>query len=190
MHGRVYLACSVKLQAYDMTENMNDKDTQLIMINGTSCSGKTSVAHYLKGELTAEFKYFSWDSFLELLPQDKTATDEDKADLVQLFINKATAELDQGHRLIMDIVCVPAKTYSRLMEAFNEYAALTVRLHAPEDVLERREAARPDRQNGQAKAQHHQMYEVEDHPTYDIEANSADLSTPEIGQMIMRKLQP
>jgi chloramphenicol 3-O phosphotransferase len=162
--------------------------SQLIILNGTSCSGKSTLAEHLTDKISGGASHFTWDSFLELLPSDKTATDEEKSDLVKLFTKKACERLDNGENLILDIVCVPANTFERLLNEFNAYAPLTIRVRASVPTLRAREALRPDRTNGQAENQNRDMYENENHPPYAIELDSTALSVEQEAQIILKKL--
>ena len=165
------------------------KKSFLIIINGTSCAGKTSAAKYIQQELPNDFSYLSWDEFRENLQFDPSLNDEDKKDLVAAFNRKACEIMDSEKNLILDIVCVPGKTFERLLRAFSAYELLTVRMRASVETLNARERVRENRENGQAEEQHMQMYFDEKHPAYDLEIDSTHNTTAEIGQTIIKKLQ-
>ncbi len=162
---------------------------QLIILNGTSCVGKSSAAVYLRDNTKAEFEHIEWDSFLEKLPADRKPTEEERKDLVGLFTRHACEKLANGHSLILDIVCVPAGTFERLMNDFDAFDPLTVRIQATPATLTERELEREGKGYlGQAQEQHFKMHDTEQHPEYDLELDSTNLSVTDIGQTIIRHL--
>lgn len=62
-------------------------------------------------------------------------------------------------------------------------------MRASIEELERRELSRADRMNGQAKAQHIEMFHKQSHPKYDLEIDSTRLNPEEITQLILNGLQ-
>lgn len=169
-----------------MLHNMKNK---LIVINGTSCAGKSSVARRLVDRMGKCFVHFTWDSFLERLPSNKLITDEEKKDLFQCFVKEVRTQLDNGQGLILDIVCVPASTFQRLLDSLQDYDPFTVRIRASVDVLKDRESKRKDRRNGQAEEQHIEMYSKQLHPKYDLEVNSTHLDIDGVTQIITNKIR-
>ena len=166
---------------------MKQQELQLIIINGTSCAGKSSAVLYVRDNLKRDFTHFTWDSFRDRLLADKSVSAKN-LDLVKLFTNEACARLDNGENLILDIVCIPGPTSQRIFDAFNAYTSLMVRMRASIEVLRERELLRPDRRNGQAEEQHLQMYGQEVHPEYDVELNSTVLTIEQIGDVIVNKV--
>ncbi len=163
--------------------------SKIILINGTSCTGKSSVSKLLNSHYGDSFIYLTWDSFLERINAKETITDADKKDLVSVFIREVSAQAKAGDNLILDIVCVPSSTFERLVQAFKEFDLYKIRMRASVEELERRELARPDRKDGQAKTQHIQMFYKYTHPEYDLEIDSTDLSPQEITKHILRELE-
>ncbi len=160
----------------------------VILINGTSCSGKSSTAKFLRHNLDGEYHHIAWDDYVERVKQDSKITDEEKKDLFQLFLKQTCEKLDAGENLILDVVCVPTNTLQTLLDTYAPYNLYTVYIEAPPHILRERELPRQNRTNGQAEEQYNQIHNEENHPPYDIVFDSYDFSTREIGTAIIRDL--
>ena len=170
---------------------MSKPKPQIIIMNGTSSAGKSSAAIYIRDNIDDSFLHFQWDDFLKALPDNKKATDEDKKKLPALFQKAANEYLSNDQSLILDIVCVPGKTFEELVDTFSEYDPLTVRIRATPDILNEREKERGDRHIGLANEQHRIMYEggeKEKHPEYGLELDSSQLSPEQLARAIIHKL--
>ena len=162
---------------------------KLLIINGTSCAGKSSAATYIADNTPYNFAHVSWDSFLDMLPADETISDDQNKDLVQRFLDHTCDRLSHGENLILDVVCIPTDTWQRLQTSYAPYTPFTVLLSSSPTQLRAREEKREDRKNGQAEAQHQALFEQEDHPPYDIHIDTGLCSVTETGQMIISSFQ-
>ena len=155
---------------------------QIIILNGTSSAGKTSVAKYISDQTDQQFYHLQWDTFLKTLP-------DDKKDLSVLFRQAAHDILNKGQDVIMDVVCVPAQTFDDLVASFSKHATTTIQLKASPEVLKEREQTRfgtdEERTIGMAGKQYDTMYNQENHSPYDLEFDSGSMSTQEMGDIIM-----
>ncbi len=167
---------------------MTQKPT-LIILNGTSSAGKSSVANYIVSKKSYKFTCLSWDDFTELIPENERKTDEHKRKLTVLYRKPAYKLLENAQNVIMDIVCIPSKTFKELVSDFSAYNVITVRLKASTETLAIREVKREeDRLKGMAAEQFYTMYSQEQHPPYDLEFDSEVLSSEEIGDIILQNL--
>jgi len=81
----------------------------VILLNGTSSSGKTTIAELLQKRLSSNWVIESIDGFLEALPaiqQAKTKNELQKLvfDAIPMFHRKILSEVDLGRRVIVDHV--------------------------------------------------------------------------------------
>ena len=167
---------------------MEAQKPQIVIINGTSSAGKSSTAEYICKNTEDNFLHFQWDTFLKQLPENTTLTSEETKDLSTAFRKAACEHLSNGQSLILDVVCVPGEVFKELVDTFSLHNPITVRIKASPDTLKEREIERGDRKTGLALSQHNAMYEIEQHPEYDLELDSTSTSVEELGQAIMNQL--
>lgn len=161
----------------------------IIILNGTSSSGKTSLAKELLKKLADRYFFFSVDNFLEnSMPQDINMEIED--DLI--LLDKAISGFNQSFKaiannipyIIIDHVLQKESWYLELTSALKDQSTLFVHVTAPLEVIEKREATRNDRAPGTAKAQYEQISNY----NYDFVVDTS-LNTPEEGaRLIINKL--
>jgi chloramphenicol 3-O phosphotransferase len=161
---------------------------KIILINGTSSSGKTSIVRALQDRLAEPYLEAGLDKFIWMLPRrylDRPLSD----DVLGLAVTAGAA----GHRLvagmhrtilalsqaglnvIADHVLVEPAWVAECARLFSEPPALLVGVRCPLAVLEERERSRKDRTLGQARAQ---FEAVHAHGLYDVEVDTS-VSTPD-----------
>lgn len=175
----------------------------LIFINGTTSSGKTSLAKALQAQLTRPYCHTGIDQAFAMLPDrlHKTAEgfyfDRDERDLVRLNIGPIGLKCLKAHHrsvaamarsgidLIADEVVLTHDLRRDWMEVLADVQTFFVGVHCELEELERREVTRGDRMIGQARGQfeivHHEM-------RYDIEVDSTQKSPSELALQIIRQL--
>jgi chloramphenicol 3-O phosphotransferase len=164
----------------------------LIILNGTSSSGKSSILTHLQRLLT-DAKTPAWhdgpwlnagiDKFIFMLPGsylNRPLWDEvlGKADHAgaqghRLFsgMHHALAALArQGNHLLVDHVLVEPRWVDECARLFADLPAYLIGIHCPLDVLEARERDRKDRTLGQARLQFDRVHQ---HGVYDLEIDSS-----------------
>lgn len=164
----------------------------LIFLNGTTSSGKTSIARALQDQLVRPYCVTGIDDAFAMLPNrlhnnpDGFFFDRDKRDLVRLnFGPTGLACLKAHHRSVaamalsgIDLICDEVILTEELRRDWQEVLSgvetAFVGVHCSLEELEHREIMRGDRVIGQARGQfdivHLRM-------RYDIEVNST-LKTP------------
>jgi chloramphenicol 3-O phosphotransferase len=178
---------------------------KLILINGTSSAGKTSLAQALQRKLEPPFYRASIDTFVHNMldwPRDvvidppegtwhdgfslRTLDDSGQRMMVltagtraQRFLTGMRAAIatfvKTGNSLIFDDVLYHPAFLRDYLRAFEGVEVWFVGLRCPLDVLEQRERARGDRMVGHARG-HYDL--VHQHGLYDIEIDTAQ-ETPE-----------
>jgi chloramphenicol 3-O phosphotransferase len=161
---------------------------KIIILNGTSSAGKTSIARALQDRLADPYLEVGLDKFIWMLPRrylDRPLWD----DVLGLNVtagatghwlvagmHRTIATLSAaGIHVIADHVLVEPAWLLECVRLFCDPPALLVGVRCPLAVIEERERARKDRTLGQARAQ---FEAVHAHGLYDVEVDTS-VSTPE-----------
>ena len=171
----------------------------IILVNGTSSSGKTSIVRALQDMLEEPFLDAGIDKFIWMLPRrylDRPLWDE--------VLGLATRAGPVGHRLMSGMhhtiaalsragnnvvahhVLVEPAWLRECVRLFSELPALFVGVRCSLDVLEQREAARKDRTLGQARAQFDLVHA---HGLYDLEVDTVASSAEACARQIRGYLE-
>lgn len=137
---------------------------KIIILNGTSSAGKTSIAKALQKQMHDCYLHFQMDVFWEMVPEHIEANSENFPYLKESIIDSAYALAKKNHNLIMDIVFMPEQLKS-LKEKLKEFEILTFAITASLEVTEQRERQRKDRKNGLARSQYDHIHK---NTSYDL----------------------
>lgn len=173
---------------------MADNPGKIIIINGTSSSGKTSILEGIQKHFEEPYLNAGIDKFIWMLPErylDRPLWD----DVLGLAISAGA----MGHRLfsgmhhaiyhlaksglniVADHVMVEECWVQECAQLFAGLPAYLIGVHCPLEVLEKREKARKNRTLGQAKAQ---FPIVHRHLIYDFEVDTSKHSPKECVALI------
>lgn len=165
----------------------------VIVLNGTSSSGKTSIARAFQELAPRTFLNFSIDSILSTLPRsaiERIASSDDISDLrvpelVRAFYACVRELLALGHDLIIDHA-VTAQYHAELLRAAIEgHDVLLVGLDCPPEVLRQRERERGDRRAGMAEQQH---VHIHSRLQYDLFLDTSTMSPQDAAARIVEVL--
>jgi chloramphenicol 3-O phosphotransferase len=139
----------------------------VVVLNGTSSSGKTSIARAFQEIAPSVFLNFSIDSILLALPASAIArlqASTDIADvgyprLVQAFYACVRQLADLGHDLVIDHAVISQAEAEMLLAATHSHRIFKVGLDCPLNVLTEREQQRGDRRIGLAAAQFDRIHQ-------------------------------
>ncbi len=160
---------------------------KLILLNGTSSAGKSSIVKCLQEKLQKPYLDMGLDKFLYMLPGqymkqplwkdvwDHTSAGELGNRLMSGMHHSMRAMIDRGNLVLADHVLIEKNWVSELAELFHDQSAYFIGIHCPLDVIEKREIDRKDRTLGSARLQFpvvHQWCE------YDLSIDSS-ITTPE-----------
>lgn len=175
----------------------SNKNVTVILLNGTSSAGKTSIAKALQKIMDAPYLHVPVDSFGEMSPgPDKLG--EPGSPLWQSVFNRVlsgfhhsvAALANTGSDLIIDhLLLQGVEPYNWLEECLDQIAPFTVYLvgvHCPLEELRRREMARGDRGIGLAERQFSQVHQ---HGIYDLEVDTSLLSAEECALQIKKRVE-
>lgn len=178
---------------------------RIILLNGASSAGKTSIARALQNAMEPVWHYVSLDHFLEMLTVRCFGVDTPDSDpsaqwfrwrpyadergtayviepgplgdrhIFEVMHPAIRAIAASGRDVIVDDVLLTRGWLLDYLSALEGVATWFVKVHCPLDVLEARERERGDRNIGQARGQHARIHEG---LVYDLELDTS-LLTPE-----------
>jgi chloramphenicol 3-O phosphotransferase len=184
------------------------KPGTVIIINGTSSSGKTSIVKAFQDLATEPYLEMGIDKFLWMLPWrylntaqwSEVITYKHHADgtiaevhateygnrLVSGMHHGIRKMAMQGINVIADHVFHEEGWMRECAELLHDLPAYLVGIRCPLEVLEEREKSRKNRTLGQARA----LYDVvHAHCTYDLEVDTSKQSAEECAQAILDHMQ-
>lgn len=131
----------------------------VIILNGASSSGKSTIARAAQTLLPTAFWHYSIDHLLQagILPQPRIDSGEFswtelRPGFFEGFHRSIPALVEAGNNLIVEHIIETREWMDRLALLLDGYDVFMVGVHCPLDELERREVARGDRRIGEAKA--------------------------------------
>lgn len=162
----------------------------IILLNGVSSAGKTSIANVLQRTLDQPYLRVSIDDFENMLPdryrEGGAFTWETLFPKMLMGFHRSIAALaGVGNNLIGDHVMVYREGWaSSLMDCVTilaPYSVYFVGVHCPLEELKRREEARGDRFTGTAERQFPRVHR---HNLYDVEVDTSQASPETCAEQI------
>lgn len=159
----------------------------IVFLNGTSSSGKTSIAAELLRLLEPSYFHMSIDAFSAMCDGDRV-TKLDAPELSEFLhrmragFHRAVAGMARaGNDVIVDHLLSEPWRLQDCLEVMEGLDVVLVGVQCPSDELDRRERARGDRAVGQGAAQ---RLSVHQHGLYDFEVDTGTLSPRESAEAI------
>jgi chloramphenicol 3-O phosphotransferase len=151
---------------------------KIILLNGASSSGKSTLARALQDKLEEPFWHYSIDHLIaaKILPsarvkQGDFVWSEMRPAFFEGFHHALPAFAEAGNNLIVEHIVETSEWMMRLLHLLRHLDVFFVGVHCPLPELERRERERGDRKIGEAKAD----YEItHTFCTYDFEVDSTE----------------
>ncbi|WP_371672926.1 chloramphenicol phosphotransferase CPT family protein [Streptomyces sp. NBC_00289] len=149
----------------------------VVFLNGTSSSGKSSIAGELLRMLDEPYFHMPVDAFHAM--RSRTEIPPDRLDAVlhrtwQGFHRAVAGMAAAGNNVVMDHVLSAEWRLTDCLSLFVPQDVVLVGVHCPLEELERRERERADRPSGLAVRQ---LRQVHSHGVYDVECDTSR-STP------------
>lgn len=170
------------------------KSGTIIILNGASSSGKSSLLKELQNTLDDPYLNAGLDKFLWMLPSrylDRPLWDDvlGKADhagetghkLIYAMHRAMLTLAENGFNLLADHVLVEPDWVQDCADLFADQHAYLIGIHCPLEVLEQREKERRDRTLGQARLQFERVHA---HKLYDFEVDTSVESVAGTAKMI------
>lgn len=171
----------------------------IILLNGASSSGKTSLVRALQDALDVALLDAGIDRFLWMLPKrylrpplwDEVLGRATEAGATgQALISgmhHAIAALAQaGNHVVADHVLVDPRWVDECARLFRDLPAYLIGVRCPLEILEQREQQRHDRTLGQARAQFDLVHA---HGVYDLEVDTSLASPEQCAQQVIERLR-
>jgi chloramphenicol 3-O phosphotransferase len=170
------------------------KSGTIIILNGTSSSGKSSLLKELQNTLEEPYLEAGLDKFLWMLPSrylDRPLWDDvlGKADhagetghkLIYAMQRAMLALAENGFNLLADHVLVEPAWVEDCANLFSGQRAYLIGIRCPLEALEQREKVRRDRTLGQARLQFERVHA---HGMYDFEVDTSVESVEDCARRI------
>lgn len=185
----------------------------VLLLNGTSSSGKSSIAKSLQAIMDAPFLHTGIDHFLERWPERYHVwsnnphlplpegfhwlTSPDERELHELRIGPVGMQLEigmyhavaafaaAGNHVIVDDVIFDPRTLTVAARVLAPSFAFFIGVRCALEVAEQRERARGDRFPGLVKAHYQQVHR---HGCYDLEVDTAQQTPEECARRIKQFL--
>ncbi len=169
--------------------NTSHRRQWLVLLSGTSCSGKTTVGRALQQRMSSQsrpFLHIEADKFLPHFPETWSRAND--ATCLRRALHRAIiAFAEEGFDLIVDGV-LPYGHPEGIADAlaiFGRYQLCYVGVHCALEVLEERERKRPDRHPGWARQQYADLHVG---AIYDLEIDTTATSAEENAERIRQHL--
>lgn len=155
---------------------------KIVWLNGTSCSGKSSIANAIKELSDEEVVCYDADSYFPMMPA---------RDIPAHFLNNTQYALNQevmeksleGKMVVVDTIFLDHLRALETMKSFKDSQLYFVCVYCPLNVLEMREKERGDRVEGQARGQFNTTYVDW---TYDLRFDTSQETSVDIGDNIRK----
>lgn len=162
----------------------------IVVLNGASSSGKTSIARAFQELAPRTFLNFSIDSILSALPEStvrRLERGEERADprTIDGFYACVSALAALGFDLVIDHAMISERDAEMLRAAVAGHDVLLVGLDCPAEVLTARERSRGNRRPGMAAAQCERVHQWLE---YDLRIDTATVGAKEAARRIVAAL--
>ena len=167
---------------------MTDKSSTIILINGASSAGKSTLAKAFQALVDEPFLRFSLDLLMfggEVLPARRDtsgafAWPSMRPLLFDGYYRCIAALASAGNNIVVDYIIETQDQLDRLVYLLAPFDVFYVGLHCPLPELERRERQRGDRRIGDARRDQELIncfgpYDAELDGTSSVDANAASL---------------
>ncbi|SKA72278.1 chloramphenicol 3-O phosphotransferase [Eubacterium uniforme] len=163
-------------------------EKQIILLNGSSSSGKSTLAKALKSLIYNEsnkiYEVVSIDDFLKM-SLNETIYEDDVFEISNDLCKKVLESLESSDGVIIDHVITSERIFKQLKENLYSYPVLTVHITCPLNILKRRELERGDRCLGSAESSNEYLYPKDG---YDLTVDTGEKTPSENALLIYDEL--
>jgi chloramphenicol 3-O phosphotransferase len=153
----------------------------IIIINGVSSAGKSSLARAFQAQGPEQWVRLSIDDAFRAFPAGANLNNVPYERLRRVFYQQIALWASEGFNLIVDTVFEEPDCVRKAVQQLHPYGAYLVALHCPLDELERREIQRGNRPLGLARSQYEYAHT---YCAYDLELDSHSASVEDNAQAI------
>ena len=157
----------------------------VIFLNGTSSSGKTTLAKALQSKLEEPFMVVSLDTYLHQLSKEVLGNNQLLGSLIPVLLdgfNRSIAAVSAaGNFQIVDHVLQEPQWVLPCVQTLKDIPVIFVKVECPLDELKHREKSRGDRAVGMAEYQYPRVHQ---HGIYDVEVDTCSMSVEQCVEAI------
>jgi len=161
----------------------------IIILNGVSSAGKTTLAKTLQNRLSQPYFNMDVDVFARMAPSHgKFYVDNNYSiqwEFASNMFHSVKLFSDMGFNLIVPVIFFEGNPLNKCVTILHGYPVLFVHVECPVEELRRREKERGDREIGMAENLLSVMNSTD---TYDIKVNTYLCSAEECADRIIKKL--
>lgn len=175
------------------------KPGNIIVLNGASSSGKTTILHELQKLFSEPYLNVGVDNFFAMLPQQyfipplwfEVLELPNKPGVVGNLLvsgmhHSIPAMSRVGNNILCDHVIVSDEWLYECAHQLSDLPAFFIGIRCPLEVNEQRESERPDRIPGTAKAHYDAVHR---HNIYDLEVDTSIASAEECARQIKQRVE-
>lgn len=152
---------------------------QIILLNGPSSSGKSTLAKSLQKLIeekrNEKFGIVSIDDFLKMTAEDAIYED-DVFEISEKLCEKTLEVLESNPGVIVDHVITSERIFKQLKDKLSPYRLYLIHVTCPLDVLKQREKERKNRCAGSAESSYKYLFPKDG---YDLTVDTHILGTDE-----------
>ena len=166
----------------------NESENSLLLLNGPSSAGKSSIAGELQRELRrygADPVIISIDDYMKI-GTDEEIWEDDVFEVMPDMCRDITPALRQGKWVIVDHVITSVRIYDALLDAAAGFDVVKVLVSCSLEILLKRERERGNRFAGSAEASLKYLYPKDE---YDLRIDSGKTDAASSAEKIMDFLQ-
>lgn len=161
-------------------------EKKVILLNGPSSSGKSTLADILQKELAernkGNYEVVSIDDFLAMNTEE-VIYEDDVFDISLKLCDKANELLSKHQGLIIDHVITSERIFEQLHRSLKESDMYLIQVTCPLEELERREIERENRKLGSARASYEYLFPQSG---YDLTIDTFEASLVECANQIIK----
>ncbi|MCG9576289.1 chloramphenicol phosphotransferase CPT family protein [Vibrio tubiashii] len=168
--------------------------SKIIFLNGTSSSGKSTLAKQIQAQATIPFWHFASDQLVEvgMLPKRENNGGVfdwkfNRPKFFAAFHACIKSILDTGNNIILDHIIESDDWYDELKVILADHDLFFVGVHCPVSILRERELARGDRHIGNrysGEAEYH-LTHVHGYSEYDFELDTSTQAPIESAKIVL-----
>ena len=160
-------------------------DPRIILLNGPSSSGKSTLAMNLKVGIEKEcgdlYEVISIDDFMKCDPEE-TIYEDDVFEISGEMCDAIKALMSKGTGVIVDHVITSERIYEQFLKETEAYDLRTVKIECAIEILRQREQARGDRCVGSAESSLTYLYPKDG---YDLTVDTGAMSSKDCAAKIL-----
>lgn len=155
-------------------KSTNFKSGKVIILNGTSSSGKSTLAKLIQSMSAIDYLHMSLDAFWNMTPSHIPANSINFPKIKLAMVKSVKGLIDTGHYVVVDSIFSGEKTQQEFLSELSSFDLCFIKVECPLVELIRREKERGNRKIGLAESQ---LLTTHDKVNYDfvIDTSAGDV---------------